>query len=371
MSNTRTRMGHVATLDVLRFGGALAVLLYHYAYRGAQAPVLSDVSFENGAWLRHLYLAVHMFFAISGFVILASVRGRDAVAFGVARFVRLWPAYAVCSAITLATVALTGDTRFPASWEQWGANLLFVAPAFGQPFADGAYWSIVVELVFYAWVAAMILLRVLPRHVLLFCAAWLSVAAVNEVWALSEPLRHLLVTRHAPWFVYGMVVYYFVTRGHSVGAWAVALAAVALSMHNAAGEQIEIATRYGEEPDRAGIVLANGAVLVLFAFAVHWRHLLRPRPWLLALGALTYPLYLLHQHLGYIAMDRLAPVLDALAPGAGRYAALALVMAGAVALAWAVERCLERPMRRLLRQAIEALLAPVNALLRRSAPRPV
>ena len=364
-------VGYVGSLDLLRFGAAFAVLLYHYLYRGAAIEPMSDVAFEGGAWVRHLYLAVHLFFAISGFVIMASVRDRDALSFAAARFVRLWPAYVICASITLGVVWVLnvhgGGTRFPASAGQWAANLTFLAPAFGQPFADGAYWTIVVELVFYAWVAVMILARVLPRHTLPFAAAWLAVAATNELWLGSGALRALAATVHAPWFVFGMVVHHFVARGHSRLAWVVALAAVALSMHNVAAEQVEIALGYGEEPDRAGIAVANGFVLILFALAVQFRGLLRPTPMLVALGAMTYPLYLLHQNLGYIALDRLTPELERWLPGFGKHAALALAILGILALAWIVERALDRPARRWLRRMVDAVLTPFDRMVRRAA----
>ena len=354
------RLGHVATLDVLRFGAAAAVLVYHYLYRGAAPPPITATSFDGGEWVRHLYLAVHLFFAISGFVIMASVRDRDAVGFAAARFVRLWPAYAICAAVTLLIVHATGDPRFPASWAQWAANLTFVAPALGQPFADGAYWSIVVELVFYAWVAVMILLRVLPRHTLAFAATWLVLSTLNEAWWDAEALRRLAATRYAPWFVFGMVGHHLVVRGPSVAAWGLGAAAVALSMHHGVVEQAEIALGYAAQPDPTGIALANAAVLAVFALAVRFRAALRPRPWLLALGALTYPLYLLHQHIGYIALDALAPAL-------GKHMGVALTAAGVLLLAWAVERFAERPARRALRRGVDAALAPVAQIRRRMA----
>jgi hypothetical protein len=47
---------------------------------------------------------------------------------------------------------------------QWLANLTMLAPMFGQPFMDGAYWSIVIEIIFYGWVMIGLFTGVLPRH---------------------------------------------------------------------------------------------------------------------------------------------------------------------------------------------------------------
>jgi peptidoglycan/LPS O-acetylase OafA/YrhL len=54
----------------------------------------------------------------------------------------------------------------------------------------------------------------------------------------------------------------------------------------------------------------------------------------IALGGLTYPLYLLHQNLGYALMHGLDPV-------AGRWAALAGAVVVATALAWLIHRHVE------------------------------
>ena len=355
-------LGHVATLDWLRLFAALAVVLYHYLYRGPLGEGFTSVTFDEGAWVRHLYLGVHLFFAISGFVIMASVKGRDAFAFAVARFLRLWPLYALCATITLLVIAVADPPHLDASPAQWAANMTFLAPLFGQPFADGVYWSIVVELVFYAWVALMMLAGVLPRRVLVFGAGWLAVSAVNELWLDIGGLRFGMATLYAPWFVFGIAMHRVVTMGASAGAVGLAFAAAALSMHHVVVEQMTITSEYGTVADQLGVMTLNAGLLALFATAVLRRNAVRPSGWLAMAGALTYPLYLLHQNIGYV-------LLDGLAPATGKHAAVALVIAIMLAASWAVQRFFDRPARRLLGRAIDAALAslPFGSGARRTA----
>lgn len=361
-TETVAPLGHVATLDWLRLFAALAVVLYHYLYRGPLGEGFTSVAFEDGDWVRHLYLGVHLFFAISGFVIMASVKGRDALAFAVARFLRLWPLYALCATITLTVIAVADTPRLDASLAQWAANMTFLAPAFGQPFADGVYWSIVVELVFYAWVALMMLTGVLPRHVLVFGAGWLAVSAVNELWLGAGSLRFGMATLYAPWFVFGIAMHRVVTVGASAGAVLLASAAAALSMHHVVIEQVAITSEYGTVSDPLGVMALNAGLLALFASAVLWRHAARPSGWLAMAGALTYPLYLLHQNIGYVLLDELAPI-------AGKHAAVLLVVASMLLASWAVQRFFDRPARKGLGRMIDAVLSslPFGLGARRAA----
>jgi peptidoglycan/LPS O-acetylase OafA/YrhL len=57
------------------------------------------------------------------------------------------------------------------------------------------------------------------------------------------------------------------------------------------------------------------------------------------LGGLTYPLYLLHQNVGYLAID-------ALAPTAGKWMALAIVVNAMLCASYLIWRYVETPARR-------------------------
>jgi peptidoglycan/LPS O-acetylase OafA/YrhL len=94
----------------------------------------------------------------------------------------------------------------------------------------------------------------------------------------------------------------------------------------------------------AVIVLAFAAMLAVGLGAT------RPLRWKgwVPLGALTYPLYLLHQQLGYLAFNRWAA-------GHHPWKVLALALVSALALAWAVHRLVERPLAPRLKKALQAL----------------
>lgn len=94
----------IEELDALRGPAALAVMVHHYFNRfdflyGHWFPVpkFTDVG----------KYGVHLFFMISGFVILMTLeRTRRPVDFLFARFSRLYPAYWVCVLLTFALVRI-------------------------------------------------------------------------------------------------------------------------------------------------------------------------------------------------------------------------------------------------------------------------
>ncbi|MCS4089982.1 peptidoglycan/LPS O-acetylase OafA/YrhL [Rhizobium sp. BK176] len=82
-------------LDMLRFVAALGVLLYHFLYAGSKEgiyPGVPAVGLFSIGWL-----GVDVFFVISGLVIAISTEGRTGAEFARARFMRLFPAFFVCS----------------------------------------------------------------------------------------------------------------------------------------------------------------------------------------------------------------------------------------------------------------------------------
>ncbi|MBL6431238.1 MAG: hypothetical protein HPM95_08765 [Alphaproteobacteria bacterium] len=54
--------------------------------------------------------------------------------------------------LTAAVMLTVPELGLPVGLTQYLANLTMLAPFLGQPFMDGAYWSIVAEIIFYAWV---------------------------------------------------------------------------------------------------------------------------------------------------------------------------------------------------------------------------
>lgn len=351
----------IASLDWLRLAAALAVVAFHYLFRGAAADGYLSTGYPAAApYAVYFYLGVNLFFLISGFVIAWSAEGRNWLDFAIARFARIYPGFLVCMTLTFVLVWLAGPEWAEASVRQFLANLLMFSPALGEPFVDGVYWSIILELIFYGWVALALFLGIFNRLKLELVAGWLILCAVNEFVIGSGALRLAFLTEYGPLFAAGILIHHIRTRGMTVEALVLLAAAFVLStslMSVAAGW---MQGHYGVSVSATGRVVANLAIHALLIGAIRYGSAIRPTALSLALGGLTYPLYLVHQNAGYLALDTLAPHV-------GAWAALALVSVAMLVLSWMIWRFAEPPLRRSLLRLGDLVLGFMGTA--RAAPR--
>ena len=340
MTTTAARQDYIATLDLLRLAAALAVVFFHYFFRGAAADGALTEGYPSVApFALYGYLGVNLFFLISGFVIAWSAEGRFWQQFAIARFVRLYPGFLLCMTITFVIVMAFGAPLFSTSFTEYAANLSMFAPALGQPFMDGVYWSILLELVFYGWVTLALIGGVFQKRKFWLILLWLAVSALNEFFIGSRAIRLLFITEFGPFFVAGVLVHHIHAHGRSVPALLLLGAAFLLSCSTLSVTQQWMLNEYGIAVSQPHLVVANIAIHSMLIGAILLRSHVMPSTLTLALGGLTYPLYLLHQKIGYIAINAAAPL-------AGKWTAALGCVVLMVLISWAVWQYFERPAQR-------------------------
>ncbi len=332
----------LAGLDLLRLVAALAVVLFHFGYAGPARGTMQTSFPALAPAAQYGFLGVDLFFLISGFVIAASAHGRTWREFALSRLLRLYPAYAVCMTVTALVMLLLANGTPTVSVWQWLANLTMVAPGLGQPFMDGAYWSIVIEVVFYGWVAVLIAAGLFERRLMTILAIWLAVAFVNESFFQSRALRLGLCTEYAALFASGILIQRLLSGERRAVAWGLLGFAFGLgSLH--AFENLRIFARfYDDTLSLPLLAILHVGIYALFLAGIMASRWIPASRTVLALGALTYPLYLVHQQVGYLLIDTLAPSL-------GDIAAVVLTLAVILAFAYWVSARLEPAARRTLR----------------------
>ncbi len=345
----------VKELDLLRFGAALMVVLYHYAAFGP-AKGLSTLHYPALAPIaQYGFLGVELFFMISGFVILMSASGGSVRRFVVSRVVRLYPAFWVCCTLTFLVTLLIGAPKFSASVSQYLWNLPMIAGFFHVPPIDGSYWTLYVELRFYALVAAVLLLRQMHRVEGLL-QAWFAVILVLHVQPLRG-LNTLLIPNFACYFIAGAVCYLIWDRGATplrlgllAGTWSLAEYSM---LSDLAGASM------GAGSFAAGInpVVVALAISVLFAVmlcvALRRTGRLGRGNWV-GVGALTYPLYLLHQYIADMVFNRAYP-------GINPHLLFWSVVVSMLLAAYAAHRWVERPLAGPLKAALNRWLDTLEA----------
>jgi peptidoglycan/LPS O-acetylase OafA/YrhL len=301
-----------ANVDGLRLLCAFAVLLFHYGYRGSldglYAPLLPWTAISDP--MKYGHIGVHVFFSISGFVIAYSATGRSAFSFAAARFARIYPTFILCLTILFGARLLWGGPELPTSLAQYLTGFAILPKPFGQDFLSGVYWSIVVELLFYAWVFVLLLSGLFQRYTLQIITIWLALSAVNEVLLGHIGMRMLLVTEFAPYFAFGMLLQHVQVARLTWPVAGLLAGATGLGVAVLLRETNDIRNTYHiamSDLVSVALLLAGLAALV---WAVEVKRPLLPLSLLAWAGGISYPLYLLHEGLGQVAFVRLRSIVD-------------------------------------------------------------
>ena len=296
----------VNEIDLLRFLAALSVVLFHYSFRGYAADAMTIMPYPLLAPVaKYGYLGVELFFLISGFVIVMSASGGGVRRFVVSRAARLYPAFWACCTVTFLLSVAIGGSRYSASVGQYLVNLTMLSSFFGVASLDGVYWSLFVELKFYILVAILCLYNKVER-IQRFLLLWLlATIGLDEqpIWKF----RSLLIVDYAPYFIGGALSFLIWARGLSfiriaaiVAAW---LLAVRHALNDLSGFERDFHTEYDARVVASAITLFFAIILLVATRRTAWIGKVR---WT-TLGALTYPLYLLHQNIGYMLFNSLYP----------------------------------------------------------------
>ncbi|GAA4805849.1 acyltransferase [Streptomyces ziwulingensis] len=350
---TPRRENRLRALDGLRLVAALMVAAYHYGGRGG------EVTAAWGDSARHLFptlhslfaygcLGVQVFFVISGFVICMSGWGRPLRSFFASRASRLLPAYWVAVLLVTAVFALPVVVYEAVSPSDALVNLTLLQQPLGVDRVLGVCWTLWAEIRFYALFALCVVLPGADRQrVILFCAGWTLAAALAQ--AAHEPLLDVvLMPEYAPFFIGGVGLYLLHKHRRDAYGWGIVLVSWLTGQH-----QVVASLWHAPSPDAFSQRSSLGIVAVVtFGFVavavialgylnwVNWR-------WLTVAGALTYPFYLVHEHLGWVVIRTLHRELGV--PAAGTFA---LTVAAMLLLAWLMHRLVEKPLTPRLRAAL-------------------
>lgn len=353
----------LALLDGLRFLAALAVVAYHFTALSTnfwgQRPIVLFPSLHEVS--RYGFLGVELFFFISGFVILMTAWGRDLPAYVSSRIARLFPAYWAGVLLTGALLLATGTALKDIKITDVLTNLTMLQTAHGVANVDGVYWTLWVELRFYILMGLFMLVGITRQRVIAFAVLWPLVGALASS-SDSVFLRELLIGDWAPYFAAGMLLYLIHREGWSPLLGSLAAGQVLLAMANV-GQYSAVIVKRTDGPANplvAGLVVAGCFVLVALVTTTPLQHV----RWNLAtkLGVLTYPLYLVHEYWGLYLISKMRD----LAP---TYVVLAVVVVAMIALAWLLNRFVERPYASRVRRSVDrALREPRSAGVAENAP---
>lgn len=341
-------------LDCLRGLAGVSVVAYHFLRE-------YELTFSDGdllPWMdRYGHYGVEMFFIISGFVMFLTLeRSPSLPRFIAARIARLAPGFYCCLAVTTLVLILhpLGELPGPTPAKLL-ANLTMAPELFGRETMDWSYWTLGYEFVFYAMIGAVFLAGMMDR-IEWFCLGWLAFAAGLQTLLPHVPHRlgEIFLIGYGQFFIIGIALRRFQVGRAGRLTWLVLGGAVALSLFGASWRA----------PTPGGLY-----AFVTFALAlVAWLAVTERIPAVIQIplvwvSIVSYPLFLIHQFVGYEIIAALRRAGLPLLPSLG------VAFLTTLAMAVLIYKTVERPARSWLRARLGGTRrdAPQGTVPRRAA----
>lgn len=361
MTHMKTEKHTFQTLDGLRGIAAIAVVIYHLP------EVMGSLQMPLA------YLAVDMFFLISGVVLAHAYSNRlaggmTARQFMLARLIRLYPLYFAGTFISI--LGISAGLAKGLSFEVWtlqklltaSGPALFMLPSYTEGILNfyplnGPTWSLMFELIVnLAFVMAFLKLsnRVLVTTIgisaaLLACMAFagLSLNIGSEWGNIFGGLPRVFFS-----FPVGILIYRLFRQGKMPRIRMPIVAIVAM-----------VIAIFSLSPSRASAPLFDLVVVLLVLPVIVWFAICN-EPTRCAkvfnlLGTISYPIYMLHSSLFRVLRKVLEKVIGAdytlYAPGTG----IALIVA-LIVISWGADRWYDRPIRKCLNKVTQKKTVTLN-----------
>jgi len=238
---------------------------------------------------------------ISGYVIFRSAQSHGFPDFVLGRLQRLFPAFWICVGLTTLCVSLIGHDRLQVGVTQVFVNLTMMPKTLGFEYVDGVYWTLAYELNFYMLVGALLLFRF-----------GVYLRAVFISWAIWIGLCKLLLDIHLPfsggyygYFAAGACFCIVQQRPTPLSVFALCASCVSAWLFSVD----QALTTFSERHHSFSLPVVNGVVWSMFAFFGALAMGLLPKmngKSARVLGGVSYPLYLLHAHIGFAVVSLLA-----------------------------------------------------------------
>lgn len=286
-------MKRIQLLDYARLAAALAVIICHYTHNGIRNGKVDSISRVNelADLTKFGHLGVYFFFMISGYVILFSAQNRGAASFAASRALRLYPTYWAAVIFTSVFAVFWGGDKMEVTPLQFLANLTMVQYYLGFDDVDGVYWTLLCELKFYFFIFTILAFGK-EKYLPAILTTWPFIIILSNILGFDG--LSLFTSSYFLYFAAGSL-FALITQKVTFPR----LVALALCYYFCMRTQSSV----WSEPIYAFVVT------VFFAFfgsCLSSRVRSLNLPLSKTCGAVTYPIYLIHAHFGYILINHLA-----------------------------------------------------------------
>jgi len=296
-------MKRLELLDYGRFIAALCVVGYHYLFNGINNGKVTSITHSADVIdiAKYGYLGVEFFFMISGYVIFFSANRKSAGDFLTSRAVRLFPAFWVAVLFTSVIAFFIGGPMMSVSIPQIITNLTMFPNMFGYGFVDGVYWTLQYEWKFYFAVFAALALGLQQKLRLIFMLwpACMLLAKITGLTALPY------MGGYYCYFAAGCLLA-ILKEQRSAPALGSLLLCLYLCVSFTLEKAILLEATKGVDYSLFIIAAVIISFFALFTFINSTAAAAIKLPGSRLAGGLTYPVYLIHAHFGYMALNHFA-----------------------------------------------------------------
>lgn len=370
---------YVPGLDLLRFFAACIVMVFHlafwsWAFPAGQVAMASHGVADFRDWTTFApfgWAGVQIFFVISGFVIVVSAERSTGYKFFVSRFTRLVPAVWICATLTLAAWQLVDAGFAPLSLFAMYVRSVAFLPV--GAWIDSVYWTLGIEVCFYALIFALLIANRQRWIRPIMCGIglastlfWIGYtgAALDRNSAMFElfsrvqwsRLSQLTLLQHGVFFALGVLLWSRLVKKASPRQWPWLFVFLLGGCLQIVGESTLKLEKTGMAlPALTPCAIWLAAMLFFWLAVANNARVQRLPSWILQalrrLGLMTYPLYLLHNVTGGALLGAFVEW------GASTGAALAAAVAIVIALSWWISKVPEPALQRSARALFAALQA--------------
>ena len=187
---------------------------------------------------------------------------------------------------TFFVVNYIGPEKLSRDWFELLINISMVSQLFGVKFIDGVYWSLIPELFFYGLVFFILQFN-LKKKIYIIVFIWLLFSAIHVIYPIKH-IGYLLNLEYGVFFISGIMFYFIYKKENSIKEHFIILLSSGVYFIGNLSYEIII------------VLVIVYTLFYLFVFEkLNWIAL----PSLLFIGKISYPLYLVHQYIGYSVIN--------------------------------------------------------------------
>ena len=297
----------VLGLDVIRAVAAILVVLYHYTTRYCEHDLFNKLQVNWPFKVQWGCLAIVTFFLLSGYLSYKDTQGSNRLTtYLFKKFTRLYPLLWIAIIITTLIEWLAYPDALLTSKEII-LNFTGVPGLWGVRYVDGAYWTLQYEFIFIFWVAVAITINQYTKKnvmdVMLLCGVLLSfVIYVTQEIGLLNNFGFIVKTGMMSEYIGIFAIGYFINKlpfGISVKHY---------SIHHIMKIVLSLFSCFIWLSSERFVFLLVSIVAIIFVLSRNECYINTDNMFTKACGwiaSISYPLYLCHQNIGYIMLDRL------------------------------------------------------------------